>query len=79
MVSHRVACPPPAFRGRFGSRNAAFTDLMIRTGLRLSEQVGLVLPELPRPVPGMLSARTWLPAPIAKGGSARNIYVPAGF
>ncbi len=70
--------PDPAFRGRFGSRNAAFTDLMIRTGLRLSEQVGLSLYELPRPVPGALNARTWLPAPIAKGGSARSIYIPAG-
>ncbi len=70
--------PDPVFRGRFASRNAAFTDLMIRTGLRLSEQVGLSLYELPRPVPGEVNARTWLPAPIAKGGSARSIYIPAG-
>src|SRR6266568_4916132 len=70
--------PDPGFRGRFGSRNAAFTDLMIRTGLRLSEQVGLSLYELPAVAPGGLNARTWLPAPIAKGGSARSIYIPAG-
>lgn len=70
--------PDPAFRGRFASRNAAFTDLMIRTGLRLSEQVGLSLYELPRLAPRTLNTRTWLPAPIAKGGSARSIYIPAG-
>lgn len=70
--------PDPAFRGRFASRNAAFTDLMIRTGLRLSEQVGLSLYELPRPVPGELNGRTWLPEPIAKGGSARTVYIPGG-
>src|SRR6266508_982696 len=70
--------PDPAFRGRFASRNAGFTDLMIRTGLRISEQVGLSLYELPRLVTGALNARTWLPASIAKGGSARNIYIPAG-
>jgi integrase len=51
---------------------------MIRTGLRISEEAGLSLYELPRPVAGALNARTWLPAAIAKGGSARNIYIPVG-
>ncbi|GAA5766174.1 tyrosine recombinase XerC [Streptosporangium roseum] len=68
----------PSFRGRFASRNAAFTDLMIRTGLRISEQIGLSLYELPRTQAGILNSRTWLPAPIAKWGSARYVYIPTG-
>jgi hypothetical protein len=73
------AClPDGSFRGRFASRNAAFTDVMIRTGLRISEQTGLSLYELPRPAAEVLTARGWLPAPIAKGGSARHVYFPAG-
>jgi hypothetical protein len=39
--------PDRSFRGRYASRNAAFTDLLIRTGLRISEQVALSLFELP--------------------------------
>jgi site-specific recombinase XerD len=70
--------PDGSFRGRFASRNAAFTDLMIRTGLRVSEQTALSLYELPRSAAGVLNARAWLPAPIAKGGSARHVYFPAG-
>jgi len=70
--------PDVSFRGRFASRNAAFTDLMIRTGMRISEQAGLSLYELPRLAEGTLNARSWLPAPIAKGGSARHVYFPAG-
>ncbi|MFB7124703.1 tyrosine-type recombinase/integrase [Kitasatospora sp. NPDC056273] len=69
--------PDRSFRGRFASRNAAYTDAMIRTGLRLSEQTALSLFELPEPVPGVLNARTWLPEAIAKGGSARRVYFPA--
>ena len=51
--------PDGRFRGRFASRNAAFTDLMIRTGLRISEQTGLSLYEPPRPAAGVLNARAW--------------------
>lgn len=69
--------PDPSFRGRYAARNATYTDLMIRTGLRASEQTSLSLFELPEPVPGAVFARTWLPHKIAKGGSARNIYIPA--
>jgi site-specific recombinase XerD len=70
--------PDGSFRGRFASRNAAFTDVMIRTGLRISEQTALSLYELPRPAAGVLNARAWLPAPVAKGGAARHVYFPAG-
>ena len=68
--------PDRSFRGRFASRNATYCDLMIRTGLRLSEQTSLSVFELPEPVAGMLHMRAWLPSAIAKGGSARRIYFP---
>jgi site-specific recombinase XerD len=69
--------PDRSFRGRYASRNATYADLMIRTGLRLSEQTSLSLYEVPEIVPGELNARTWLPRAIAKGGSERAIYIPA--
>ena len=69
--------PDVSFRGRFASRNAAFTDLMIRTGLRISEQVALTLFELPEPVAGVMNARTRLPNAVAKYGSGRAVYIPA--
>jgi site-specific recombinase XerD len=69
--------PDRSFRGRFASRNGTYTDLMIRTGMRLREQTNLSLYELPElPGPGVVNVRSWLPARIAKGGSARNIYFP---
>jgi len=39
--------PDPAFRGRWATRNAVFCDLMVRTGLRLSEQASLSVLEVP--------------------------------
>lgn len=70
----------PSFRGGFASRNCTYADLMIRTGLRLAEQTSLSLFELPRPAElaaGQRYARSWLPAEIAKWGSARNVYYSA--
>lgn len=69
--------PDPRFRGRWAARNATFCDLMVRTGLRLSEQAALSLFEVPldRGLGGY--QRFWLPPAIAKGGSARWVYVPA--
>jgi len=68
--------PDASFRGRLGARNATYADLMIRTGLRLSEQTSLSMFELPEVRPRTAFARTWLPHAIAKGGSARHIYIP---
>ncbi|MGC0367082.1 site-specific recombinase XerD [Rhodococcus sp. 27YEA15] len=68
--------PRPAFRGRWAARNAAFCDLMVRTGLRLAEQSALTvfdLPTEPRPVSYQ---RFRLPLSIAKGSSTRWVYVP---
>jgi site-specific recombinase XerD len=73
----RDGLPDPRFRGRWAARNAVFCDLMVRTGLRLAEQSWLTVFEVPldRSVSGHV--RFWLPPAIAKGGSARVVYVPA--
>ncbi|MDZ8162162.1 tyrosine-type recombinase/integrase [Microbacterium aquimaris] len=67
-----------AFRGRWASRNATFTDMLIRTGLRLTEQASLLTVELPAPSRTNGYHRFYLPRGIAKGGSERWIYVPSG-
>lgn len=66
----------PRFRGRWAARNAAFCDLMVRTGLRLSEQTALTTCDVPLGRGGGGYQRFWLPPAVAKGGSARWIYVP---
>jgi site-specific recombinase XerD len=66
-----------SFRGRHAARNQAFCDLMVRTGLRLTEQVSLTRFELPDLDPARVQVPFWLPEAIAKGGSSRWVYVPA--
>ncbi|MEU0883864.1 tyrosine-type recombinase/integrase [Lentzea sp. NPDC005914] len=68
--------PDERFRGRWAARNAAFCDLMVRTGLRLAEQVALTVFEMPLDHGAGGYQRFWLPPSIAKGGSARWVYVP---
>jgi site-specific recombinase XerD len=68
--------PDRRFRGRWAARNALFADLMVRTGMRLTEQGSLTVLEIPRSVGREAYHRFWLPAAIAKGGSARWVYVP---
>ncbi|MEU9658730.1 site-specific integrase [Streptomyces chartreusis] len=72
-----LGLPDRSFRGRFATRNATYSDLMIRTGLRLCEQTSLSMFELPRPVPVKANVRTKLPWRIAKYGSGRWVYIPA--
>jgi len=68
--------PSGRFKGRWAARNATFTDLMVRTGMRLSEQVSLTVFEMPTH-PGLGGyQRFWLPGAIAKYFSARWVYVP---
>lgn len=67
--------PAESFRGRWAARNATYCDLMVRTGLRVSEQSALSVLEVPRDGGGGFQ-RFWLPASIAKGASARWVYVP---
>jgi site-specific recombinase XerD len=68
--------PDPQFRGRWAARNAVFCDLMVRTGLRLAEQAALTVQEVPLTREGVGYQRFWLPEAIAKGTSARWVYVP---
>ena len=70
--------PDRRFRGRWATRNALFADLMVRTGLRLTEQGSLTVLEIPHSGGREAYHRFWLPAAIAKGGSARWVYVPDG-
>jgi site-specific recombinase XerD len=67
-----------SFRGRNAARNATFCDLMVRTGLRLAEQANLSVFDVPTIDTRRAYAPTRLPAAIAKNGSGRRIYIPAG-
>ncbi|MFD3458261.1 tyrosine-type recombinase/integrase [Nocardia fluminea] len=69
--------PDERFRGRWAARNATFCDLMVRTGLRLSEQAALTVFDVPSERKVFGYQRFWLTSAIAKGGSARWVYVPA--
>ena len=65
------------WRGRNGERNALFAELLVTTGLRLTEAGSLLLSELPRLTdPESRSVPFDLPGPIAKGGRPRRIRVP---
>ncbi|WP_245331108.1 tyrosine-type recombinase/integrase [Mesorhizobium sophorae] len=67
----------PTWRGRNGERNALFAELLVTTGLRLTEAGSLLLTELPRSTePGSRSVPFDLPGPIAKGGRPRRIRIP---
>ncbi len=68
--------PDPRFRGRWAARNATFCDLMVRTGLRRSEQAALGVFEVPLQRCRGGFQRFWLAPAIAKGSSARWVYVP---
>jgi site-specific recombinase XerD len=67
----------PEWRGRNGERNALFAELLVTTGLRLTEAGSLLLAELPRAAePGSRSVAFDLPGAIAKGGRPRRIRIP---
>ncbi|GGN29691.1 hypothetical protein GCM10011609_86900 [Lentzea pudingi] len=68
--------PGERFRGRWAGRNATFCDLMVRTGMRLAEQTALTRFEVPVDRANGGYQRFWLPEVIAKGCSARWVYVP---
>lgn len=70
----------PTWRGRNGTRNALFADLLITTGLRLQEASSLMLAELPdmATIP-MITAKSVtfrLASATAKGGKGRDIRLP---
>lgn len=67
----------PSWRGRNSERNALFAELLVTTGLRLTEAGSLLLAELPRAAEsGSRSAAFDLPGAIAKGGRPRRIRFP---
>ncbi len=67
----------PTWRGRNGERNALFAELLVTTGLRLSEGGSLLLADLPRKADsGMRSLPFDLPGAVAKGGRPRRIRIP---
>lgn len=68
--------PAAGFRGRWASRNGCFADLMVRTGMRLTEQASVSVFEVPTRRAEGGYQRFWLPIAVAKGGSARWVYVP---
>lgn len=75
--------PDPSFRGRNGERNATFADLLVTTGLRLTEAGSLLVTELPREVPraapgdpAIKNLPLDLAPATAKGRSGRVIRLP---
>ncbi|MEU2289171.1 hypothetical protein ABZ614_46150 [Streptomyces sp. NPDC013178] len=69
--------PRRGFRGRWAARNAAYSDSMVRTGLRLCKHSALTVFDLPglRPAgSGVVNARAVLPHAISKGRSGRAVY-----
>ncbi|MCX4642259.1 MULTISPECIES: hypothetical protein [unclassified Streptomyces] len=68
--------PSDRFRGRRAARNATFSDLMVRTGLRLTEQASGTVFEIPTSIALGGYQRFWLPGMIAKnsppGGSTSH-------
>lgn len=66
-----------SWRGRNGERNALFAELLVTTGVRLTEAGSLLLVELPRATePGSRSVAFDLSGAIAKGGRPRRIRIP---
>ena len=72
-------CPPVYRISRFGAATPPATRpsaMMVRTGLRLTEQASLTLFEVPDVDEHRAYSPTRLPAAIAKNGSGRRIYIP---
>ncbi|MER9647963.1 site-specific integrase [Mesorhizobium sp. M0199] len=67
----------PTWRGRNGERNALLAELLVTTGLRLTEGGSLLLADLSRATDaGSRSVPFDLPGPISKGGRPRRIRIP---
>jgi site-specific recombinase XerD len=68
------------WRGRNGERNALFAELLVTTGLRLTEASAWLTMELPRletfTGTGLRSIPYLLPSAIAKGSKGREIRLP---
>ncbi|GAA2585862.1 hypothetical protein GCM10010435_74990 [Winogradskya consettensis] len=69
--------PDPHWRGRHGERNAVFADVLIGTGMRLTEAASLPVTELPTIGAPQAASPLHLPATITKRNRARTVFVPA--
>jgi len=67
--------PDPAWRGRHGARNALFADLLVGTGMRLSEASSLLVNEIPPLVEGRMNGDLHLAAAVCKGSRARTVFL----
>ncbi|MEV6851419.1 site-specific integrase [Actinoplanes sp. NPDC051411] len=67
--------PDPAWRGRHGARNALFADLLVGTGMRLSEASSLLVNEIPPLVEGRVCGNLHLAAAVCKRSRARTVFL----
>src|SRR6266545_3320237 len=67
--------PDPRWRGRHGWRNAVFADLLVCTGMRLSEASSLLLPEVPAVADRALTGAVQLAPAVTKRNRARTVFV----
>ena len=62
--------------GRNGARDAAFADLLVHSGARVTEAASLVVPELPAAMGDTVTMR--LAAPTTKGAKGREVVFATG-
>ncbi|MGW2190752.1 tyrosine-type recombinase/integrase [Streptosporangium sp. NPDC001682] len=67
--------PDPAWRGRHGERNAMFADLLVGTGMRLTEASSLLVSEVPPPLNHGKVGDLHLPPSITKRAKARTVFI----
>lgn len=67
--------PDPAWRGRHGARNALFADLLVGTGMRLSEASSLLVNEIPPLIDDRPAGDLHLAAAVCKRSRARTVFV----
>jgi integrase len=67
--------PDPSWRGRNGERNAIFADLLVYTGMRLSEAACLLVPEVPPLAGTRVIGDLHLSPAVTKRRKARTVYV----
>jgi len=64
------------WRGRNGERNAMFADLIVYTGMRLSESSSLLVPEVPPLVTGQrITGDVYLSKAVTKRRKARTVFM----
>ncbi len=64
------------WNGRNGARDAAFADLLVHSGARVTEAASLLVPEMPAPSGDTVTLR--LAAPTTKGDKGREIVFATG-